>query len=79
MPLPSFSEWLEARPPEVPDIGSAALLITQAGSSGVSLDQLRKVIGSSPETLESMLRALVVSRQVVVLKVNGEMVYRATM
>jgi predicted transcriptional regulator len=45
----------------------------------VSLDQLRKVIGSSRETVESMLRALVRARQVVVVKVGGELVYRVTM
>ncbi len=79
MPTPSFSQWLEDRPPEVPDIGSLALAIARSGTAGVSLDQLRKVIGSSPETLESMLRALVVSRQVVVVRVGGEIKYRATM
>ena len=79
MPFPSFTHWLEARPPEVPDAGQLALLIAQSGKAGVSLDQLCKVIGSSPETIESMLRALVVSRQVVVVKVNGQLVYRATM
>ncbi len=79
MPLPSFTEWLEDRPPEVPDIGTLALVIVQSGTAGVSLDRLRKVIRTSPETLESMLRALVVSRQVVVLKVGGQLVYRAAM
>ncbi len=75
MPFLSFAEWLE----EVPDAGAVALRIAQAGSAGVSLDHLCKVIGSSPETLEAMLRALVVSRQVVVVRVGGEIKYRATM
>jgi predicted transcriptional regulator len=56
-----------------------ALAIARAGTAGVSLDQLRKVIGSSRETVESMLRALVRARQVVVVKVGGELVYRVTM
>ena len=43
----------------------------------MTLDRLCGVIGCSPETIESLLRALVVSRQVVMLKVGGEMVYRA--
>jgi hypothetical protein len=79
MPLPSFTKWLEDRLEEVPDIGSLALLIAQSGAAGVFLDQLRKVMRTSPETLESMLRALVTVRQVVVLKVGGEWRYRATM
>ena len=79
MPLPSFTEWLEAHPPEVPDIGALALTIAQSGTAGVSLDQLRKVIQTSPETIQSMLRALMVSRQVTVVKVGGQLVYQATM
>jgi hypothetical protein len=77
MPLPSFTDWLQDRPPEFPDIGTLALVIAQSGTAGVSLDELRKVIGSSAETLEPMLRALVVSRQVVVVQVGGEWRYRA--
>ena len=79
MPLPSFPQWLENRPPEVPDIGSLVLTIAQSGTAGVSLDRLCDVIGSSPETLKSMLQALVVSGQVVMVRVNGELVYRAAM
>ncbi len=79
MPFPSFHTWLEHRPPEVPNAAQIALLITQAGTAGVSRDALLKVIGVSPETLEELLRALVVARQVVVVKVGGEWRYRAAM
>ena len=79
MPTPSFQKWIEHRPPEVPDAGSLALAVARAGQAGVSRDQLRKVIQASPETIQSMLRALITTRQVVVVKVGGEMVYRATM
>ena len=79
MPTPSFHVWLEHRVQEVPDMGNLALLIAQSGAAGVSLDRLCKVIGSSRETIENLLRALVVSRQVAVVKVGGQMVYRATM
>ena len=79
MPLPSFSEWLDDRPPEVPDAGAVALRIAQAGTAGVSLDQLRKVVRASPETLDNMLRGLLTAGQVTVLKVGGELVYRTAM
>jgi hypothetical protein len=79
MPLPTFTQWLEHRPEEVPDAGNLALAIARSGTAGVSRDALLRVIRTSPKTLESMLRALVVSRQVVVLKVGGELVYRAAM
>ena len=62
---PSFHAWLEHRPPEIPDAAQIALTIAQAGTA-LSLDQLSKVVCISTETLESMLRALVAARQVVV-------------
>ena len=79
MPRPSFHAWLEHRPEEVPDAGELALTIAQSGTAGVSRDDLARVLQVSPETLEPMLRALVMSRQVVVVKVNGQMRYRAAM
>ena len=78
MPLPSFPQWLEHCVPEVPDIGTLALTIARAGQAGVSLDRLSTVIGSSRETIECMLRAMVRARQVVMVKVGGELRYRAT-
>jgi len=77
MPIPSFTAWLEHRLAEVPDAGTLARIITQAGRSGVSLDRLSKVVGSSPETIEGMLRGLVTARQVVLMRVGGELRYRA--
>ena len=67
MPLPSFHIWIEHRSPEVPDAGQIAFQIARAGTAGVSVDRLCGVIGTSPETLEAMLRALVTARQVVVV------------
>jgi len=75
--MPSFAHWLEHRPPEVPDAGSLALIIARAGQAGVSLDHLCAVTRASRETIEAMLRGLVVARQVVALRVGGELRYRA--
>ena len=77
MPTPSFHAWLEHRLEEVPDSGTMALTIARSGTAGVSLDRLSKVLGISPDVLEDLLRALVTARQVMVVKVGGEMVYRA--
>ncbi len=74
---PSFRAWLEHRVQEVPDAGNVALIIAQAGTAGVTRDALLRVIRVSPETLESMLRALVAARQVAAVKVGGELVYKA--
>jgi len=41
------------------------------------LDDLRRLVGLSPETLADVLRGLTASGQVVVLKVGGELRYRA--
>lgn len=78
MPLPSFHAWLEHRVQEIPDAGNLALTIARAGTAGVSRDALLRVSQISPETLESMLMALITARQVVVVKVGGELVYRST-
>jgi hypothetical protein len=77
MPFPSFTRWLEDRPPEVPDIGALALQIARAGQAGVSRDQLCNVLQVSPETLEVCLRGLLTTGQVVVGRVGGELRYRA--
>jgi len=71
--MPAFHEWLEHRVEEVPDIGSLALVIAKSGMAGVSLDSLRRSLNLPPDTLAG----LVATGQVVVLKVNGEMRYRA--
>ena len=53
------------------------IVIARSGAAGVSLDGLRSSLRLPPETLRDLLRALVTAGQVTVLKVNGEMVYRA--
>jgi len=75
MSLPSFYEWLGNRAQEVPDTGRLALVIAQSG--GMTREGLAKVVRLPPETLDDLLRALVAAGQVVMLKVGGEMVYRA--
>ncbi|MGO9115348.1 MAG: hypothetical protein ACLP9L_39550 [Thermoguttaceae bacterium] len=75
----SFHAWLEHRLEEVPDVGNLALVIAQSGMAGVSRDALLTVVKTSPESLEAMLRALVSAGQVTIVKVNGQMVYRAVM
>ena len=72
----AFRAWLEQRVEEVPDSGRLALVIADA-AGGISLDRLRRVAGIRPEVLDDLLRALLVSGQIVALKVNGERVYRA--
>ena len=71
----SFHEWLEHRVQEVPDATTLALMIARSG--GVSRDDLRRVARISPETLDELLRALVSAGQVKILKVNGQIVFRA--
>jgi lambda repressor-like predicted transcriptional regulator len=79
MPTPTFHEWLRNRSDEAPAAENLATIIANAGAAGVSLDRLRRVVGLSPETLADVLKALVATGQVLVLKVNGQMTYRATM
>ncbi len=78
MPTCSFHEWLGNRAEEIPDIGNLTLLITQSGAAGISQDDLRRLTRFSPSTLGEVLKALVATGQVVVLKVDGQFVYRAT-
>ena len=73
--IPSFHEWL-GKQEEAPAADNLATLIAQAGAVGVSLDRLRKVVRLSPETLDEVLKGLLASKQVVLLKVNGARVYR---
>jgi hypothetical protein len=74
----SFHEWLKTRPQEVPDVGQLALLIAQAGAAGISPNDIRRLIPFPPETLDELLKSLVTTRQVMVVKLNGELRYRAT-
>jgi hypothetical protein len=75
--MQSFHEWLEHRPDEAPAAESLATLIAQSGAVGISLDHLCKVVRISPESLDDLLRALVSSGQVTILKFNGQLLYRA--
>jgi len=73
----SFPEWLEHRVEEVPDATTLALVIARSG--GVSRDDLHKVARVSPDTLDELLRALMAAGQVRMLKVGGQIVFRAAM
>jgi hypothetical protein len=73
----SFWRWLEHIADDPSAADSVATLIAQAGAVGVSLECLRKVIRLSPESLDEVLKALLASKQVVLLKVDGARVYRA--
>ena len=74
----SFLKWLEHRVEEIPDATELAIVIARSGAAGMSRDDLGAALQISPETLEDLLSALVASGQVAVVKVNGQLVYRAT-
>ncbi len=78
MPLPSFHDWLDHRLEEVPDDASGALAIARSGTAGVSREGLAAALGVPEETVEPLLRAMVVAGQVVMLQANGQIVYKAT-
>jgi predicted transcriptional regulator len=77
MPLPSFPDWLASRSQEPAQADRLATLVASAGAAGVSRDRLRRLLALSPETLADLLKSLVVTGQVEMLKVNGELRYRA--
>jgi predicted transcriptional regulator len=79
MPTPTIHDWLASRPDEAPAADKLATIIASAGAAGVSVDRLRRLCGLPPETLADILKSLVAAGQVVTLKVNGQMTYRATM
>ena len=72
----TFLQWLEHAADDPSAADNVATMIAQAGAVGVSLDCLRKVVRLSPETLTDVLKGLLASKQVVLLKVNGARVYR---
>ena len=74
--MQTFLKWLEHVADEFSAAADVATLIAQAGAVGVSIHCLRKVVRLSPETLDEVLKGLLASRQVVLLKVNGARVYR---
>ena len=73
----SFWQWLEHAGDDPSAADNVATLIAQAGAVGVSLHCLRKVVRLSPESLDDVLKGLLASKHVVLLKVNGARVYRA--
>ena len=75
--MPSFRDWLDRRAQEAPAAADLALRIAQAGVAGISLDRLRRLLGLSDETVQDILRALVATGQVEMVKVGGRIVYRA--
>ena len=75
----SFAEWLEHRPEEVPDATTISLVIARSGAAGVSREGLERVARISSDALDELLRALITTGQVRMLKVNGQMVFRAAM
>ena len=77
MPRTSFSDWLQNRFQDAHQADRLAMLIGQAGAAGVSLDRLRRVVGLTPETLQDILKSLTATGQVTMLRINGELVYRA--
>ena len=72
----SFWQWLEHVADDPSAAADVATLIAQAGAVGVSLEGLRKVVRLTPQTLDEILKALLASKQVVLLKVNAARVYR---
>ena len=76
MPAPSFREWLRNRAREASAAGILPMLVARSGA-GISRDDLARALRLPPETLDDLLRALAATGQVVMLKANGRMVYRA--
>ena len=74
--MSSFQGWLDRRFQDAPQADRLATLIAQAGAAGVSLNRLRRLCGLRAETLQDLLKALVATGQVVMLRVNGELRYR---
>ena len=75
MPRTSFSDWLRNRSDQAPNADRLAMLIAQSG--GVSRGRLAKAVNLPEETLNDLLKALTATGQVRMLRVNGELVYRA--
>ena len=76
MPIPTFRLWLDHRLQQVPDATTLALIIARSGAAGVSREELSRALGVPGETVENLLRGLVVAGQVVMFSVGGKIVYR---
>jgi hypothetical protein len=73
----SFHDWLQNRSDQAPNAERLAMLIAQAGAAGISRGRIEKAVCLPSETLDDLLKALVVGGQVTMLRVNGELRYRA--
>jgi hypothetical protein len=78
MPRPSFHEWLRSRPDEALAADNLAMLIARS-PAGISPDEIGRALRLPLDTLNDILGSLVTTGQIVVRKVNGQLVYRATM
>jgi hypothetical protein len=72
-----FRSFLETRLQEIPDAMSVALMIVQGGKAGVSAEELRRAAGCSAEALRELLAGMMASGQVEVVRVGGELRWRA--
>lgn len=69
--------WLEVhRPGPLPDATTLALAIARSGAAGLSREEIGRALGVPGETLEPLLREMVVAGQVVILQRNGQILYR---
>jgi hypothetical protein len=72
----SFHEWLGNRDRDALAAERLATLVARS-AAGVSRDDLAQTLRLPPRILDDLLRALVTTGQVVMLKVGGRTVYRA--
>jgi hypothetical protein len=72
----SFHEWLGNRDRDASAAERLATFVARSGA-GVSRDDLARTLRLPPGILDDLLRALVTTGQVVMLKVGGRTVYRA--
>jgi hypothetical protein len=72
-----FRTWLEDRLQEIPDAAAVALAVTRAGPAGASAEELRRAAGCSAEALRELLAGMMASGQVEVVRVGGELRWRA--
>ena len=75
--MKSFHEWLGNRDRHAVAAERLATLVARCGA-GISRDDLARILRLPPSILDDLLRALVTTGQVVMLKVGGRTVYRTT-
>jgi hypothetical protein len=74
--MQSFHEWLANRDGDVPAAERLATIVARCGP-GILRDDLARTLRLPPQILDDLLRALVTTGQVTMLKVGGRTVYRA--